>query len=154
MDFFCFRPSIGSSRSVSSTFPPPAAVKSARLTKRLHLPEYITQTNTGLFVFRMKVPSDCRHVLHRSVFKFSLRTRCIYTARKHVASLLQYLDSFFVEVRAGAFVDAPVDIWETLKSICPADRHAWWNASVSSFRDKGRPCDGCKGLHECGQCSA
>lgn len=116
MDFFCFRPSIGSSRSVSSTFPPPSAVKRSHLTKRLHLPEYITQTDTGLFIFRMKVPSDCRHVLHRSVLKFSLRTRCIYTARKHVASLLQYLDSFFVEVRAGAFVDAPVDVWETLKS--------------------------------------
>ena len=116
MDFFCFRPSIGSARAASSTFPPPVAVKRSNLAKRLHLPEYISQTDTGLLVFRMKVPADCRHVLHKTVLKFSLRTHCVYTARKHVASLLPYFECVFAEMRAGEFDGDLAGIWQTLKA--------------------------------------
>ena len=44
-------------------------------------PEYIFQGDTGLFIFRMKVPLDCQSVLNKRELKYSLRTRCLSSSR-------------------------------------------------------------------------
>lgn len=41
-----------------------------RLPKNLRLPEYIYQTTTGLLIFRMKVPRDCRSQVNRKELQY------------------------------------------------------------------------------------
>ena len=56
----------------------------------LKYPEYLYQTNTGLFIFRMRVPLDCRLTIRQRELQYSLKTHCIYSARKHIASVLPF----------------------------------------------------------------
>lgn len=58
-------------------------------------PEYLYQTKTGLFIFRMIVPVDCQPVLHKIEFRYSLKTRCIRTARQYLASIPSDLEGLF-----------------------------------------------------------
>jgi integrase len=94
-----------------SVFTPPNSDDS-RSPKRLPLPrnrhrypEYIYQTDTGLLIFRMKVPRDCRSYLCKKELQYSLRTRCIYSARKHIASILPLLQGVFEGIRQGVYSD-------------------------------------------------
>jgi len=64
-------------------------------------PEYIFQGDTGLFIFRMKVPLDCQSVLNKRELKYSLRTRCLYSARKNLAFILPFLQGVFDGIRQG-----------------------------------------------------
>lgn len=83
---------------------------------RFRCPEYLIQTNTGLFVFRMKVPLDCRPKLEKKEIQYSLKTRCIYTARKHIASILPFLKDLFEGIRQGIFSTiAKADLDKTIK---------------------------------------
>jgi hypothetical protein len=68
---------------------------------RFRCPEYLLQINTGLLVFRIKVPLECRPLLQQNEIQYSLKTRCVYTARKHIASILPFLKDLFEGIRKG-----------------------------------------------------
>jgi hypothetical protein len=53
----------------------------------------------------MKVPRDCRSQVNRKELQYSLRTRCVYSARKHIASIFPLLQGVFVGIRQGAYSD-------------------------------------------------
>lgn len=90
--------------------------KSRSLPKNLRFPEYIYQTTTGLLIFRMKVPRDCRPQVGKKELHYSLRTHCIYSARKHIASLLPLLQDLFDGMRQGVYSDlSQADISHSLK---------------------------------------
>lgn len=90
--------------------------KTSYLPKRSHLPEYVFQSKTGLFIFRMKVPHDCQGIIYKKELKYSLRTHCIYSARKHIASLLPLLQGVFEGIRSGIYTDAnSLDLHQTIK---------------------------------------
>ena len=83
---------------------------------RFRCPEYLIQTNTGLLVFRMKVPLDCRPKLEKKEIQYSLKTRCIYTARKHIASILPFLKDLFEGFRQGLLTAlSKADLDKTIK---------------------------------------
>ena len=77
------------------------------LPKKYRFPEYIYQTHTGLLIFRIKVPRDCRPHLNKKELQYSLRTRCVYSARKHIASILPFLHGIFEGIRQGIYSDLP-----------------------------------------------
>lgn len=79
--------------------------KRQSLPKRLSLPEYIYQTETGLLIFRMKVPLDCRPALKKKELKYSLKTHCVYTGRQHIASILHTTSDIFNRIRQGAYAE-------------------------------------------------
>lgn len=56
---------------------------------RFHAPEYLLRYPSGLFVFRVKVPRDCRPAIPLAELRYSLKTRCVYTARKHLADVVK-----------------------------------------------------------------
>lgn len=70
---------------------------------RFRCPEYLCQTNTGVFVFRIRVPQDCSSLINKHEIRYSLRTRCIYSARKYIASILPFLKDLFKGLRQGIF---------------------------------------------------
>jgi integrase len=69
----------------------------------LYTPEYLQQTPTGLFIFRLKVPLDCLPFLSIKELRYSLKTHCIYSARKHIAAILPFLRGVFEGIRQGRF---------------------------------------------------
>ena len=80
------------------------------------VPEYLHQTNTGLLVFRMSVPLDCRPTIQKNEIQYSLKTRCIYSARKRIASILPFLREVFEGIRQGMFsAIAKADLDKTIK---------------------------------------
>lgn len=66
------------------------------------LPSYTYRTHTGLFIFRLRVPSDCRPSLSNlTELRYSLKTHCPNTARSLVASIVAYInDRIFRAARA------------------------------------------------------
>ncbi len=64
-------------------------------------PEYLYQTSTGLFIFRMRVPQDCRSAVGKTELRYSLKTRCIRTAREQLARILRPLNNLFKEIQLG-----------------------------------------------------
>jgi hypothetical protein len=74
-------------------------------------PEYLYQTPTGLFtglfIFRMKVPPYCKPLLNKNELRYSLKTRCVYSARKHIASILPVILGFFEGIKQGIYTDIP-----------------------------------------------
>lgn len=83
---------------------------------RFKCPEYLCQTNTGLLVFRIAVPLDCRPTLQKNEIHYSLKTRCIYSARKCIASILPFLKDLFAGIRQGIFSAlAKEDLNRTIK---------------------------------------
>lgn len=79
-------------------------------------PEYLGQNETNLFIFRMKVPLDCQSFLNKKEVKYSLKTRCIYSARKHIASILPFLQAVFEGIRQGVYSNTPqADLCRTIK---------------------------------------
>lgn len=68
-------------------------------------PEYLYRTPSGLFIFRIKVPRDCRPVIRRKELQYSLKTRCIYTARKLVAGVLLLVQDLFNSALRGLYTE-------------------------------------------------
>jgi hypothetical protein len=66
-------------------------------------PEYLYQTSKNLFIFRMKVPADCHPLICKNEVRFSLKTRCLYSAQKHIASILPFLQGTFDGIRQGVY---------------------------------------------------
>lgn len=66
-------------------------------------PEYLYQTSTGLFIFRRSIPIDCRSAFSKTELRYSLKTRCIRTARKHLATILSFIDDVFTAIRLGNY---------------------------------------------------
>ena len=94
---------MGFSVSNASNIPPrlTAQTKFPRAGFPKNLPEYIYQTSTGLLIFRMKVPRDCRPQIKKNELQYSLHTRCLYSARKHIATILPFLRGVFDGIRQG-----------------------------------------------------
>lgn len=79
----------------------------SRLPKRSsYLPEYLSQQQSGLFIFRMKVPPDCQGIICKKELRYSLKTHCVYSARQHIASILPLLHGLFTGIRAGFYEGA------------------------------------------------
>ena len=74
---------------------------------RLRVPEYLYQTTTGLFIFRMKVPHDCFSTIRHRELQYSLKTRCIYSARKHLASILPFIQGLYGGIKQGVYDGYP-----------------------------------------------
>jgi integrase len=74
---------------------------------RLRVPEYLYQTTSGLFIFRMKVPHDCLPAIRHRELQYSLRTRCIYSARKHLASILPFVQGLYGDIKQGLYDGYP-----------------------------------------------
>ena len=127
MGFFVFTPS-----------------NSLRQSNNRRLPEYIYQTATGLFIFRMKVPHDCRPYLNKKELQYSLRTRCAYSARKHIASILPLLKGTFEGIRQGIYSESsPADISHILKERVHRAIDAYPGRKRPAFRrENGHPSAG------------
>lgn len=83
---------------------------------RFRCPEYLCQTNTGVFVFRIRVPHDYSYLINKHEIRYSLRTRCTYSARKCIASILPFLKDLFEGIRRGNFSAlSKVDLNRTIK---------------------------------------
>jgi integrase len=79
-------------------------------------PEYLYHTNTGLLVFRIAVPLDCRPTIQKTEIHYSLKTRCIYSARKSIASILPFLREVFEGIRQGMYsVLSQVDLGRIIR---------------------------------------
>lgn len=80
-------------------------------------PEYLYQTTTGLFVFRIRIPQDCRPTLNnRRELQYSLKTRCIRTARQLLAPVLQFINGVFQGIQSGVYQCVPYDtLTQTIK---------------------------------------
>lgn len=72
-------------------------------------PEYLYQTKTGLFIFRMSVPLDYRPVLHKTELRYSLKTRCIRTVRQYLAAILSGINEFFNKIRLKQYHRPSID---------------------------------------------
>ncbi len=66
-----------------------------------YAPEYLQQTPTGLFLFRIRVPKECRTFLKKNELKYSLKTRSLREARRIVSSILKFLKSLFGSIQLG-----------------------------------------------------
>ena len=128
MGFFVFTPPNGPTQSTKSPNKP-------RPLKRQRLPEYLYQTTTGLLIFRMKVPRDIRQCIKKLELQYSLRTRCVYSARKHIANILPFLNEFFEEARQGAYSDFQQS--ELDRAIKEGIRLAITRESVQQFKVRG-----------------
>lgn len=67
----------------------------------LYTPEYLQQTSTGLFLFRLRVPKDCQRDIGKKELKYSLKTRSLREARKFTSSILSFLADAFNDIRLG-----------------------------------------------------
>lgn len=70
---------------------------------RFRVPEYLYQTTSGLIIFRIKVPRDCRPIVRQRELQYSLKTRCIYSARKHLASILPFIQGLYEDIKRGLY---------------------------------------------------
>lgn len=64
-------------------------------------PEYLQQSLTGIFVFRFRVPQDCKAFLRKSELKYSLKTRSLREARKRVAAIVDFIEELCNDIRLG-----------------------------------------------------
>lgn len=69
----------------------------------LYTPEYLHQTTTGLFLFRLRVPKDCQSDIGKKELKYSLKTRSLREARVITSSILSFLTDVFNSIRQGMF---------------------------------------------------
>jgi len=81
-----------------------------------YTPEYLQQTSTGLFLFRLRVPKDCLSVIGKAELKYSLKTRSLREARNCTSAILSFLKDIFNEIRLGYYLSKPeIDLNETIK---------------------------------------
>ena len=76
----------------------------------LYTPEYLQQTPTGLFFFRLRAAKDCQPDIGKKELKYSLKTRSLRKARKITASILSFLTGIFNGIRQRAFEGHGKDI--------------------------------------------
>ncbi|MFT5727900.1 MAG: integrase [Desulforhopalus sp.] len=87
-------------------------------------PEYLYQTKTGLFIFRMSVPLDCRSTFCKTEFRYSLKTRCIRTARKYLSSILSDLKDLIQDIRSGLYLlSSSAEVTKVVKGIIERTRN-------------------------------
>lgn len=75
---------------------------------RFNTSEYLLRYPSGLFIFRVKVPRDCRPVIPQAELRYSLKTRCFYKARKHLATVLPFVQRLFDDVRHASLATSVV----------------------------------------------
>lgn len=78
-------------------------------------PKYIYQVPSGLLIFRMRIPLDCRSMIGKRELQYSLKTHCVYSARQQVAFILPFLNQVFDEIRHGFYEDMPDGLAPTLQ---------------------------------------
>lgn len=66
-------------------------------------PEYVHATRTGLLMFRYRVPYDVKELIGKSELKYSLKTRCVRTARRFTSSILNFLEDLFNRIRLDEY---------------------------------------------------
>ena len=81
-------------------------------------PEYLQVSRTGLISFRYRVPNDLREAVGKSEWKYSLKTRSLREARKHLANILPTIQNLVKGLKIGYYKKiSPEIIHETVYSV-------------------------------------
>ena len=61
-------------------------------------PSYIYQCPSG-YIFRLRVPSDLKHIVGKCEFRYSLRTGALRVAKHRARCIVPYIQQLFIKVR-------------------------------------------------------
>ena len=96
----------------------------------MRVAHYLIRGQSGLFYFRLRIPSDLRHEIGRTVIKQAIGTRCPRAALAVAVALSSAYARSFKELRRGDAMTKPTDVDDLLKNLSGGNIHEWKGSVV------------------------